>query len=48
VAALFEKEVEAGITYKIDFDATKLATGVYIYRFNTCDKTYSRKLIIAR
>ena len=47
VAALFENSVEAGRVYKVNFNAEKLARGLYIYTFRVAGRVYSRRLVVA-
>ena len=46
VAGLFDKTVEAGVTYKVNFNASTLARGLYLYRFQASGRYYSHKLVI--
>jgi hypothetical protein len=48
IAALFDGYVEAGRTYKVNFDAAQISSGAYIYVFNTGDKSYRKRLIISK
>lgn len=47
VATLVNGAQPAG-EYKVDFDATKLVSGVYIYRLSTPDRMLSRKMILLK
>ncbi|MFQ5641433.1 MAG: T9SS type A sorting domain-containing protein [bacterium] len=47
VATLVEEEFEAGV-YKVTFDATGLASGVYFYRIRARDFVQTRKLILVK
>jgi hypothetical protein len=48
LTTLFDKIVEAGTTQRVTFNAADYATGVYIYIFNTADKSYRNRIIISR
>ncbi len=47
VADLVNREVKAG-TYKVDFDATKLSSGVYYYRIETNGFVNTKKMTLIR
>jgi len=47
VAVLTDKEQKAGY-YRIDFDGSRLASGVYIYRFNAGKYTSVRKFVLLK
>ncbi len=47
VAVLINRELSTG-TYKVDFDATNLATGVYFYRMETAGFTQTKKMLLIR
>lgn len=46
VASLFETGVEANRTYQVNYDTRQLANGLYIYKFSTNEKSYSRRLAV--
>jgi hypothetical protein len=48
VATLFDGTAEAGRYYVATFDATRLATGVYIYRLTTEERGDTRKMSLVR
>ena len=48
VASLFNGTADAGQSYKVVFDGSKLAEGVYVYRVNTADKQYHDKLVLIK
>jgi hypothetical protein len=48
VAVLFNRQAEADKVYKVTFDGTHLATGLYICRFSTRDKTEIHKLMLLK
>jgi hypothetical protein len=43
VATLVDGSVSAG-SHTVQFDASSLTSGIYIYRLQTADKTFTRKL----
>jgi hypothetical protein len=47
VATLVEKELSAG-TYKVDFDASMLPSGLYLYRLSAGQFTQSKKLMLVK
>ena len=47
VAVLVNEDLNAG-TYKIYFDASNLATGVYFYRMQTKDFTQTKKMLLIK
>jgi hypothetical protein len=47
VATLINKQQSAG-NYSVDFNATKLASGVYVYRLNSGDFTMTKKLVLLK
>jgi hypothetical protein len=47
VAKLVNEAKEPGI-YEVKFDASKLSSGVYIYRLTTKDFTASRKMMVVK
>ena len=47
VAELVNSNMNAG-NYKVDFDASKLSTGVYIYRLTTPTQSISRKMSLLK
>jgi len=48
VATLFNGRADAGVPYKVEFDGSKLADGIYIYRINTPNNFYYEKLILMK
>lgn len=47
VATLMEKEVAAG-SYDVDFDASRLTTGVYFYRLESGNNSAVRKMMVLK
>ncbi len=47
VATLVNETQQAG-TYKVDFDASKLSSGVYIYSLVTAGQSFSKKMILIK
>ncbi|MBS4033676.1 MAG: T9SS type A sorting domain-containing protein, partial [Ignavibacterium sp.] len=47
VATLVNEAKEPGI-YEVKFDASKLSSGVYIYRLTSKDFTASRKMMVVK
>jgi Secretion system C-terminal sorting domain len=47
VTKLVNTTQKAG-TYNVDFDASKLASGAYIYRLSTPDVTYAKKMLLMK
>ncbi len=47
VAKLVNSTQKAG-TYNVDFDASKLASGTYIYRLSTPEVTYAKKMLLLK
>ncbi len=47
VATLVEGEMEAGY-HNVDFDASHLASGVYLYRLSAGDYIQTRRLVVLR
>ena len=48
VASLFNQNVQAGNTYRIDFDGSSLPNGIYLVKYITDSETVIEKLMIAR
>ena len=48
VATVINTAVEAGTEYNFSFDASRLATGVYIYRMNTGGNVEMGRLVISK
>ena len=48
VATLFDGEVEAGVAYKVEFNAVNLAEGMYIYKVISDDNVVNGKLMLLR
>jgi len=48
VATLFDRDAEAGITYKVELDGRKLSAGVYIYRITSGDEVTNGKLVLIK
>jgi hypothetical protein len=48
VAALVDGELQAGILYRVPFDASKLASGVYFYQLKTHNAMQIKKLILMK
>ena len=48
VATVINTTVEAGLEYNFSFDASRLATGVYIYRMNTGGNVEMGRLVISK
>jgi hypothetical protein len=48
VATLYNQVANQGQEYRIDFDGTALANGLYIYRMSTDDSVVIEKFMIAR
>jgi hypothetical protein len=47
VETLYEGELTPG-TYKADFDASALPSGVYFYRLQSADFSYTRKMMVVK
>ena len=47
VAVLVNERKPAG-NYQVTFDATRLSTGVYVYRLTTAEYTQCRKMVLAK
>ena len=48
IAQLFNETTEPGKVYEIEFDASKLSSGVYYYRLSTPQKSLVRKMLLLR
>jgi hypothetical protein len=48
VATIFDNEYKTAGTYDVTFDASKLASGTYIYTLTAGNKTESRKMTLLR
>jgi hypothetical protein len=48
VADLFNSDVEAGVVYKSDFDASTLPAGVYMVRLNSGSQSDVDRIQIAK
>ena len=48
VESLFNQDVQAGNTYRVDFDGSSLPNGIYLVKYITDDETVIEKLMIAR
>jgi len=48
VATLFDGTAEAGRYYVATFNATGLATGIYLYRLTADEKTHVRKMLLVK
>ena len=48
VAALFDAVAEAGRYYTLNFDAHRLATGVYFYKLDSGQKTSVKKMLLLK
>jgi hypothetical protein len=48
VATLFNGVAEAGKYYGVKFDATQLASGTYMYRLQSADKSELKKMMLVR
>jgi len=48
VEAIFNQDVEAGVTYRVDFNGLKLPNGIYIYKMKSAKETSVEKFMIAR
>jgi len=48
VATLFDGTAEAGRYYVATFNATGLATGIYLYRLTADEKTDVRKMLLVK
>jgi len=46
IAQLFNETTEAGKVYEVEFDASKLSSGVYYYRLITPKKSLVRKMLL--
>ena len=46
-AVLLDQQMQAG-NHSVAFDATGLATGIYLYRMKTVDKTMTRKMVLLK
>ncbi|MGD8778744.1 MAG: T9SS type A sorting domain-containing protein [Ignavibacteria bacterium] len=47
VATLVKEQMNAG-TYKVDFDASNLTSGVYVYRLETANYSVSKKMLLVK
>jgi hypothetical protein len=47
VANLLSEQKDAG-NYKVNFDASKLCTGVYVYRLSTANSSISKKMMLIK
>jgi len=47
VATLVNQKQTAG-TYRVDFNASKLASGVYLYRVESGDVSLTKKMILLK
>ena len=47
IARLVNGEIEAGY-HEVNFDASNLASGVYLYRLNAADYVQTRRLVVLR
>jgi hypothetical protein len=48
VATLFDDVAEAGSYYKVHVDGSSLASGVYLYRLQSGNKSESKKLLLLK
>lgn len=48
VALLFDGQVEAGKSYRFEFDGAKQASGVYFYRLQSGERTQIRKMLLSK
>ena len=48
VATLFDQDANAGQTYTLDFNGSKLPNGIYVYRLTTQNETIIEKFMIMR
>ncbi len=48
VSRLFNNIAEAGITYEVDFNASRLSSGIYYYKLETADVVRVRKMILLK
>jgi hypothetical protein len=48
VATLFDDVAEAGEFYKVKYDASNLATGIYLYRLQSGKKSELKKLVLLK
>jgi hypothetical protein len=48
VAILFNGQVEAGKSYRLEFDGAKYASGIYFYRLQSGERTQIRKMLLSK
>ncbi|MEJ2507175.1 MAG: T9SS type A sorting domain-containing protein, partial [Ignavibacteriaceae bacterium] len=48
VATLFDGKAEANKIYEVEFDATELSSGIYIYRLESDSFFESRKMLLVK
>ena len=46
VADVFNRKVDAGIQYRVDYDVNALPTGVYMFRLTNGSEVFTDRLII--
>ena len=47
IETIVNEQLEPGI-YNVKFDATKLPSGFYIYRFTSADNVFTKKMILIK
>lgn len=48
VAVLFEGQVDAGKSYRFEFDGAPYASGIYFYRLQSGERTQIRKMLLSK
>jgi len=48
IAILFDGQVEAGKSYRFEFDGAKHASGIYFYRLQSGERTQIRKMLLSK
>ena len=48
VAVLFDGQVEAGKSYRFEFDGAQHASGIYFYRLQSGERTQIRKMLLSK
>jgi hypothetical protein len=48
VAILFDGQVEAGKSYRLEFDGARHASGIYFYRLQSGERTQIRKMLLSK
>jgi len=48
VAVLFNRQAEAGKSYRLEFDGAKFSSGLYFYRLQSGERTQIRKMLLSK